>query len=93
MTPRWRGTSWGSSRSRERPPRHGGRPASPDGADGAAARGERHGESLIEQAVAEARRAGCYKVSLTSNKRRSEAHRFYERLGFVQTHEAFRIDL
>ena len=58
-----------------------------------AARGRRHGEALIEQAIAEARRAGCYKVSLTSNKRRGDAHRFYERLGFVQTHEAFRIDL
>ena len=58
-----------------------------------AARGRRHGEVLIEHAIAEARRAGCYKVSLTSNKRRSDAHRFYERLGFVQTHEAFRIDL
>ena len=57
------------------------------------ARGQRHGEALIEQAVEEARQAGCYKVSLTSNKRRSEAHRCYERLGFVQTHEAFRIDL
>ena len=57
------------------------------------ARGRRHGEALIEQAIAEARRAGCYKVSLTSNKRRDDAHRFYERLGFVQTHEAFRIDL
>ncbi len=58
-----------------------------------AARGQRHGEALMEHAIAEARRAGCYKVSLTSNKRRSDAHRFYERLGFVQTHEAFRIDL
>ena len=58
-----------------------------------AARGQGHGEALIEQAIEEARRAGCYKVSLTSNKRRSDAHRFYERLGFVQTHEAFRIDL
>ncbi len=58
-----------------------------------AARGIGHGEALIEQAVEEARQAGCYKVSLTSNKRRSEAHRFYERLGFVQTHEAFRMDL
>ena len=57
------------------------------------ARGQRHGEALIEQAVEEARQADCYKVSLTSNKRRSEAHRFYERLGFAQTHEAFRIDL
>ncbi|MCH7810111.1 MAG: GNAT family N-acetyltransferase [Chloroflexi bacterium] len=58
-----------------------------------ASRGQRYGEALIEQAILEARRAGCYKVSLTSNKRRAEAHRFYERLGFVQTHEAFRIDL
>lgn len=58
-----------------------------------AARGKRLGEALIERAIVEARRAGCYKVSLTSNKRRTEAHRFYERLGFVQTHEAFRIDL
>ena len=58
-----------------------------------AARGKHHGEALIEQAIAEARRAGCYKVSLTSNKRRTGAHRFYERLGFVQTHEAFRINL
>ena len=58
-----------------------------------AARGQRHGEALVEQAVEEARRAGCYKVSLTSNKRRSDAHRFWKRLGFVQTHEAFRIDL
>jgi ribosomal protein S18 acetylase RimI-like enzyme len=58
-----------------------------------AARGRRLGEALIQHAVAEARKAGFYKVSLTSNKRRTEAHRFYERLGFVQTHEAFRIDL
>ena len=57
------------------------------------ARGQHHGEALIEQAVEEARQGGCYKVSLTSNKRRGEAHRFYERMGFVQTHEAFRIDL
>lgn len=58
-----------------------------------AARGRRLGEALIRHAVAEARKAGCYKVSLTSNKRRTEAHRFYERLGFVRTHEAFRINL
>jgi len=49
------------------------------------------GEALITRAIDEARRAGCYKVSLTSNKRRTEAHRFYERLGFARTHEAFRI--
>lgn len=51
------------------------------------------GEALITRAVDEARKAGCYKVTLTSNKRRTEAHRFYERLGFSRTHEAFRINL
>ncbi|MEX0681918.1 MAG: GNAT family N-acetyltransferase [Dehalococcoidia bacterium] len=48
-------------------------------------RGKGVGETLIERAIDEARRAGCYKVSLTSNKRRTEAHRFYERLGFQRT--------
>lgn len=51
------------------------------------------GEALIRYAIDEAGKAGCYKVSLTSNKRRTDAHRFYERLGFGRTHEAFRINL
>jgi ribosomal protein S18 acetylase RimI-like enzyme len=55
-------------------------------------RGKGIGEALIKHAIEEARRAGCYKVSLTSNKRRKDAHRFYERLGFGRTHEAFRIN-
>lgn len=50
------------------------------------------GEALIRYAIGQARKAGCYKVSLTSNKRRTDAHRFYERLGFGRTHEAFRIN-
>jgi ribosomal protein S18 acetylase RimI-like enzyme len=58
-----------------------------------AARSRGLGETLIRAAIAEAKAAGCYKVSLTSNKRRTGAHRFYERLGFKRTHEAFRIDL
>ena len=32
-----------------------------------------------------ARAAGCYKVALTSRLDRTEAHAFYERLGFVTT--------
>jgi GNAT superfamily N-acetyltransferase len=50
-----------------------------------------YGESLMRYAIEEARRAGCYKVSLTSNKRRAEAHRFYEKMGFTATHEGFRL--
>ena len=54
-------------------------------------RGKGYGEALVRYAIEEARRAGCFKVSLTSNKRRSEAHRFYEKLGFTATHEGFRL--
>ncbi|HEY8768694.1 MAG TPA: GNAT family N-acetyltransferase [Dehalococcoidia bacterium] len=56
-------------------------------------RSKGYGELLMRHAVEEARRAGCYKVALTSNKRRKDAHRFYARLGFQRTHEAFRLDL
>ena len=59
----------------------------------AKARSKGYGELLMRHAIEEARRAGCYKVSLTSNKRRGDAHRLYERLGFVRTHEAFRLDM
>jgi GNAT superfamily N-acetyltransferase len=57
-----------------------------------AERGTGYGEELIRHAIEVARRAGCYKLSLTSNKRRSDAHRFYERLGFRATHEGYRVD-
>ena len=56
-------------------------------------RSKGYGGLLMHHAIEEARRAGCYKVGLTSNKRRKNAHRFYERLGFQRTHEAFRLDL
>jgi GNAT superfamily N-acetyltransferase len=59
----------------------------------AAARGFGYGEVLLRSAIDEARRAGCYKLSLTSNKRRTNAHRFYERVGFKATHEGYRLDL
>ena len=55
-------------------------------------RGSGYGELLLRYAVEEARRAGCYKLSLTSNKQRKGAHLFYQRLGFRATHEGFRVD-
>lgn len=57
------------------------------------ARGNGIGESLVNAAIETARAAGCYKLTLTSNLRRTDAHRFYERLGFESTHRAFRMDL
>jgi len=51
------------------------------------------GEQLMRTAIDLAREAGCYKLVLTSNKGRADAHRFYSRLGFRATHEGFRFDL
>lgn len=40
------------------------------------------GRQLMAHAVAEAARAGCYKLALSSNGKRHAAHAFYEGLGF-----------
>jgi len=48
---------------------------------------------MITWAIAEARRRGCRMVQLTSDKRRADAHRFYQRLGFAATHEGFKLPL
>lgn len=58
----------------------------------AAERGRGVGEALVRHLAEEARQEGCYKVALTSNKRRAGAHRFYTRIGFIATHEGFRIE-
>jgi GNAT superfamily N-acetyltransferase len=51
------------------------------------------GEAMMRFAIDEGRRRGCLRVQLTSNKVRTRAHRFYERLGFVATHEGFKLAL
>ncbi len=51
------------------------------------------GEAMMRFAMDEARRRGCIRVQLTSNRRRTDAHRFYERLGFAQSHVGFKIPL
>jgi GNAT superfamily N-acetyltransferase len=56
-------------------------------------RGRRLGEALITWAIDEARRRGCALVQLTSDKSRQAAHRFYERLGFVASHEGMKLAL
>ena len=51
------------------------------------------GETMMRFAIDEARRRGCQRVQLTSNKKRAAAHRFYERLGFVRSHEGLKLYL
>ncbi|WTW92217.1 GNAT family N-acetyltransferase [Streptomycetaceae bacterium NBC_01309] len=52
-----------------------------------------HGRRLIAHAVERARERGCTLVQLTSNKARSDAHRFYETLGFTRSHDGFKLRL
>lgn len=56
-------------------------------------RGQGIGESMMRWAIEEARKRGCVRVQLTSNKQRLAAHRFYARLGFAASHEGFKLFL
>ncbi|MFJ9129863.1 GNAT family N-acetyltransferase [Streptomyces sp. NPDC102340] len=56
-------------------------------------RGSGLGTQLIEWAVDESRREHCQLVQLTSDATRTDAHRFYERLGFVSSHLGFKLQL
>ena len=49
------------------------------------------GRMLLEHAVARAREKGCYKIQLWSDRRRTEAHEFYESLGFEALAYGFRL--
>lgn len=53
-------------------------------------RGSGLGTRLIEWAVDESRRQNCQLVQLTSDATRTDAHRFYERLGFEASHVGFK---
>jgi GNAT superfamily N-acetyltransferase len=56
-------------------------------------RGRGPGGAILGWAIGEARRRGCSLVQLTSDKSRTDAHRFYERLGFVASHEGLKLAL
>ncbi len=55
-------------------------------------RGLGYGELVMRHIIEQARSAGCYKIALTSNQQRVDAHRFYEKLGFVTKQRSFRVD-
>ncbi|MFC9623474.1 GNAT family N-acetyltransferase [Streptomyces sp. NPDC056930] len=56
-------------------------------------RGGGLGRELMQQAVDRARLRGCGLMQPTSNKRRTDAHRFYESLGFARSHEGSELAL
>lgn len=56
-------------------------------------RGKGLGQALLLWAVEESRARGCSLVQLTTDKQRTDAHRFYERLGFVASHEGMKLHL
>lgn len=53
-------------------------------------RGQGLGARLVECAEARARAAGATLMQLTSDGRRTDAHRFYVRLGYAQSHAGFK---
>lgn len=56
-----------------------------------AVRGQGVGSWVMKAAIQLANERGCNLVQLTSAKSRIEAHRFYTRLGFVGSHEGFKL--
>lgn len=51
------------------------------------------GAVMMDWVIAESRGHGCFQVQLSSSKSRLAAHRFYERLGFVKSHEGMKLAL
>ncbi len=58
-----------------------------------ARRGQGIGRAMMREAMRLAREAGCYKLALSSNSKREDAHRFYRSLGFIEHGVSFGIDL
>jgi len=60
---------------------------------GAESRGQGIGKQMMQFAMQRCREAGCYKLALSSNQKRVDAHRFYESLGFQLHGYSYAIDL
>ena len=56
-------------------------------------RGHGIGQAMITHAIDVAKEAGARLVQLMSNASRTDAHRFYTRLGFSQSHLGFKMKL
>jgi GNAT superfamily N-acetyltransferase len=56
-------------------------------------RGEKIGEAMIGWAIEKCRSENCGIVQLTTDKTRTDAHRFYDRLGFEASHIGYKMML
>ena len=56
-------------------------------------RGQGIGKELMLWAINRAREENCFAMQLTSNAERTDAHRFYEKLGFTKSHLGMKLYL
>ena len=56
-------------------------------------RGQKIGEWMINASIEYARLHGAHIIQLTTNKKRTRAKQFYERLGFEASHEGMKLYL
>lgn len=51
------------------------------------------GGQMFEWAIAQCKSRGCNLVQLTTDKARPDAHRFYEKLGFIASHTGYKLKI
>ncbi|WP_417814945.1 GNAT family N-acetyltransferase [Thalassospira alkalitolerans] len=56
-------------------------------------RGQKIGEKLISESISVSKLLGASLVQFTTDKTRKDAHRFYERLGFIASHEGMKKEI
>jgi GNAT superfamily N-acetyltransferase len=56
-------------------------------------RGKGIGKEIFHYAIQRARSKGAHLLQLTTDKKRPEAKRFYESLGFIDSHEGMKLHL
>ena len=56
-------------------------------------RGQGIGKKVFEYAINRSKEKGCHLVQLATDKKRPDAIRFYESLGFVTSHEGMKLKL
>jgi GNAT superfamily N-acetyltransferase len=58
-----------------------------------AVQGQGIGRQMMQVAIAQCRAAGCYKLALSTNLKRKDAHAFYESLGFKKHGYSYVVEL